>query len=174
MHDTPDTFALHACISVVIEEPVQPPPPAHVGVVQVLVCTPVRSHVPGIVCVQLPHAPHVVAPHAAPTTDVGMHACISVVDIVTHAPPVHAAVVLVRICVPVVAHAAPTMHTDQSPVVGVAQGVPSVLGRVHDCDSGASVATQVPPPQYDVVTMRPWLPTCVQGSLPKSHADQSP
>ncbi len=176
VHETPPTLALHGCDSVVVVEPVQPaepPEPEQVGVVHVRCWTPVRSHVFGIVCVHAPHAVHVVAPQVDPTTVPDVQAWLSLLDATTHAPPVQVGVVVVRVCVPISAHVAPTMQADQSEVMGMPQGIPSVA-RMHACDSAMSMAVQAPPRQCEVVAMRVCVPAWVQGSVPKSHADQSP
>ncbi len=133
-----------------------------------------RSQVPGVVCAQALHPPHTVAPQAEPVMVAGTQACISVDIIVAHVPLPHVGLVLSRVCVPEVAHAAPTMQTDQGPVVGIPQGVPSVLGRTQPCDSVPSTDEHTPPLQVEVVVVRACVPICVQGSVPKSHVDQLP
>lgn len=85
----------------------------------------------------------------------------------------HVYVVDVRVCVPLVAHAEPTMQADQSVVVVVPHVVPSVLARMHACISGASLVWQVPPMHSELVTTRDCVPARVHGSA-NAHAVQSP
>ena len=87
---TPVTVALHAWLSVVLVDPVQPlpgppPPVAHVGVVHIRICVPVRLHVPGIVCVHIDQGAQVVAPHAPPVLD-GVQFWTVETTFVAHAP----------------------------------------------------------------------------------------
>lgn len=144
--DTPDTLALQACISIVDDEPEQVPAPLHVGVVHMRVCRPVRSQVPGIVCVHEPHGAHDVAPHVEPVASATMHDWLSAATAMTHAPALHAGVVVVRVCVPVVAHVAPTMQADHALITTLPQGIVSVE-RMQACDSGVSVAAHAPAAQ---------------------------
>lgn len=177
VQETPETLALQACISIVVEVPVHPavvlPLALHVGVLHVRVWRPVRSHVPGMVCVHAPQGLHVVAPQIAPVTSALRHIWLSGTTLFTHAPLAHVGVVVVRVCVPIVAHVAPTMQGDHALMTTSPHDMPLVV-RMHACDSGVSVATQAPPAQCDVVAMRVCVPACVHGSVPKSHADQSP
>jgi hypothetical protein len=57
---------MHACVSV-IAVPLPHVPPEHVGVMHVRVCVPVRSQLIAVVCVQVPHAPHMTAPQLVPS-----------------------------------------------------------------------------------------------------------
>jgi hypothetical protein len=175
----PETEKLQACLSVVRATPVHAsvvalPPAAQTGVEHDRVWLPVRSQLPGEVCMHADQSVHVVVPHVAPAVEPTVHIWLCMLVSTTHAPLVHVCVVDERVCVPVVAHVAPTMHADQSVTTGVPQGIPSVDGRVHVCVSSTSVGTHVPPLQAEVVVVRSWTPMDVQGSVPKSQADQSP
>jgi hypothetical protein len=172
-HDTPDTLALQARVSVAVDvsEQVAPAPAApHVGVLHMRDCEPVRSHVLGIVCVQADQGAQVVAPHAAPLGAV--QACISFVMPCTHVPPMHAGVVVVRVCMPVGLQVAPTRHVDHAPTVTEPHARPSVV-RMHGCVSSVSIAAHTPPAQCEVVVTRVCTPVCVHGSE-NVHVDQSP
>jgi hypothetical protein len=124
----------------------------------------------GIVCVHADHGAHVVAPHAPPLGAV--QDCISEVIACTHAPPMHAGVVVVRVCVPVGLQVASTRQVDHAPTVTDPHGSPSVV-RMHGCVSSASTAAHAPAAQCDVVVTRVCAPVSVQGSA-NVHADQSP
>lgn len=143
-----------------------------VGVVHVRVCVPLRSQVPTCVCMQAPHAPHEVAPHAAPV-GLAEHAWVSTIGVVVHVPLAHTELVTVRLCVPVAPQVAPTEQSDQGVIVGSAHVIPSVT-RVQSMDSLLVVSTHAPDAHAEVVTVRVWWPSVVQGSVPKSHALKSP
>ena len=127
----------------------------------------------GFTCVQAPHASHVGVPHAAgpPLT---VHVIDSTIGVMTHVPPAHIGVVVMRVFVPVVPHVAPTMQSEKGVVTVAPHDAPSVDGRVHIIDSGASTAMQLPPMQCDVVFVRVMVPVVVQGSVPNEQSVQSP
>lgn len=177
MQATPRTSALQGWDSVegalaehVLDMPALPA--EHVGVVHARVCVPLRSQVPTCVCMHVPHAPHEVAPHAAPV-GLAAHPWVSTIGVVAHVPLAQTEVVTVRVCVPVVPQVAPTEQSDQGVIVGSAHVIPSVT-RVQSMDSLLVVSTHAPDAHAEVVTVRVWWPSVVQGSVPKSHAPNSP
>lgn len=172
MHGDPETVALQDCVSVLGEVALQVASPAQLGVMHARDRDPVRSQVPGDVWPHALHAPHVVAPQLEPVTVPLTHVWLSGVTPIVHAPLAHVAVVVVRVCVPLIAQAEPTMQLDHGVVTVAPQDNPSVV-RVHSCVSSASVAAHAPLLHVDVVTVRDCEPACVHGSDPKSHGDQS-
>jgi hypothetical protein len=117
----------------------------HVGMVVVTICMPLVPH--GIVTTQGIEV-MVAAPHEEPSVFGRVQGCDSLVVATMHAPAWQVELITLRICVPLVAHAfAPGSQADHVPKTCEAHIVPSVLGRVHACESIVVDATHAPPVQ---------------------------
>ena len=95
---------MHACVSVVITVPHDAP--AHVGVVTVRLCVPVRSQ-PSLNPPHAPQAPYDTVPHDAPSVT-RVHASESTAASVVHDPAAQRGVARARVRVPDTSHASET------------------------------------------------------------------